>query len=100
MGEQGDSLKASNPDNNNQMKECVHSLEFLNDKYDSINAYQSIVKQKLQRLSLKVAELAIKVDSIDSAIDDLQQYINTMLWLLGFYSKMQSSQHMKLATVC
>jgi chromosome segregation ATPase len=74
MREQGESLKRSKPDNDEQVKECVRSSEFLSSKYDTINADQSIIKQELQRLSSKITEVAMKVDNIGSAIDDLQQY--------------------------
>lgn len=74
MREQGESLKRSEPDNESQVNECVRSLEFLSNKYDAINDYQSIVKKELQRLSSKVAELTIKVGNIGLEIDNLQQY--------------------------
>jgi hypothetical protein len=58
-----------------QITEFQHfSLEFLSAKYETLSTEEGAAKKELQKLSSRLLELAAKVDRIDDALEQLQQY--------------------------
>ena len=57
-----------------QIAEFQHSLEFLSAKYDTLSMEEGAAKKELQKFSSRLQEIAVKVDRIDNALEQLQQY--------------------------
>ena len=57
-----------------QITEFQHSLEFLSAKYETLSTEEGASKKELQKLSSRLLELVAKVDRINDALEQLQQY--------------------------
>ena len=50
------------------------SLQFLSDKYDSESTSKAEMKKEMNKLSSRLSEIAIKVNHIGDALEQLQEY--------------------------
>lgn len=63
-----------NSSSQTQLHGFQNSLEFLSDKYDTLNAFEMEMKNELKKLNSRLTEITNKVNQVGDALEQLEEY--------------------------
>ena len=77
------------------------SLQFLSDKYDSESTSKTEMKKEMNKLSSRLAEIAIKVDHVGDALEQLQEYsYQCNIKILGLSERSERESAIETSSMC
>jgi chromosome segregation ATPase len=76
------------------------SLQFLSDKYDSESTSKAEMKKEMNKLSSRLAEIAIKVDHVGDVLEQLQEYSYQYIKILGLSERSERESAIETSSMC
>jgi chromosome segregation ATPase len=77
------------------------SLQFLSDKYDTESTSKAEMRKEMNKLSSRLAEIAIKVDHVGDALEQLQEYsYQYNIKILGLSERSERESAIETSSMC